>query len=380
MENKDYKIMVVDDSKFMRLLLESILKKEGFTVKSYELAIHAKEDIDEFKPHMILSDFMMPEMNGFEFCEIVKKEEKRDIKFILITSVTDVDNKVKCFEAGADDYITKPFNAQEVLARVKTHLRIKMLTDELQKALNKINSELEIVRKIQLSFVPENFPEIENINFTAYYNIMNKTGGDYLDIVEINEDKLSMIVADVEGHGVYSTVFMAIIKTILNTDLKKIYNPGEGLNTLNNDILSLTTETKFATVFYGMIDKKERCLEYANAGHPFPFIINREKGEIEELESKRGFPVGLFPSNPNTYPVAKVNLNKGDRIFIFTDGIIESKNREKELFGEERLKKIIKETLNLPLNEAKNKIIEEVYNYSENIINDDITLLGIEVE
>ncbi len=380
MENKDFKIMVVDDSKFMRMLLESILKKEGYSVKSYESAIEAKNDIDNFKPDIILSDFMMPEMNGFEFCEIVKKQEKKDVKFILVTSITDVDNKVKCFEVGADDYITKPFNSQEVIARIATHLRIKILTDELQKALDKINKELEIVRKIQLSFVPAEFPKIENINFSAYYNIMNKTGGDYLDIISLDDDNVSIIVADVEGHGIYSTVFMAIIKTILNVGLKKIYLPGKSLNNLNNHILSLTTETKFATVFYGIINKKDKILKFANAGHPFPLILNKKSGEVKELESKRGFPVGLFPSTDEAYPEKQLLLEPGLRIFVFTDGIIEAKNKNGELFKEERLIELIKKTKDLPIEEAKNTIIEEVNNFSENKINDDITLLGFEVK
>ena len=379
METKDFKIMVVDDSKFMRLLLEGILKKDGYIVKSYELAIKAKDDIDNFKPDIILSDFMMPEMNGYEFCELVKKKEKRDVKFILITSITDVENKVKCFEVGADDYITKPFNAQEVLARVATHLRIKELTDELQKALNKINNELEIVRKIQLSFVPENFPDVDDINFAAYYNIMNKTGGDYLDIIELDENNIAIIVSDVEGHGIYSTVFMAIIKTILNVGLRKIFNPSESLNSLNNHILSLTTETKFATVFYGIMDKKTKILKYANAGHPFPLILNIKDGEIKELESKRGFPVGLFPSTNDTYPEFSYKLEKGNRIFVFTDGIIEAKDKDGNLFKEERLIDAIKETKDLPLEEAKNEIINRVMEFTENTFYDDITLLGFEV-
>ncbi len=118
MDKKKFKIMVVDDSKFMRMLFERILKEEGYEVKSYELATHARQEIDDFSPDMILSDFMMPEMNGYEFCELVKKKEKRDVKFILVTSVTDVNNKVKCFEVGADDYLKKPFALKELLHRI----------------------------------------------------------------------------------------------------------------------------------------------------------------------------------------------------------------------------------------------------------------------
>ncbi len=379
MKKENYKIMVVDDSKFMRTILEGVLKREGYSVKSYESAVEAYKDIDNFNPHLILSDFLMDEMNGYEFCEIVKKEENRDIKFILVTSVTDVDNKVKCFKVGADDYITKPFNAEEVLARVATHLRIKNLTDELQIALDRINRELEIVRKIQLSFVPQDFPKYENIRFSGYYNIMNKTGGDYLDFLNIDDKNIGVIVADVEGHGVYSTVFMAIIKTILHTDLKNKYSPSEALNILNNDILSLTSETKFATVFYGIINIEKLNLKFSNAGHSFPIVLNKETGEVSFLECKRGFPVGLFPSKEDTYITETKELKKGERYFIFTDGIVEAKNSKNELFSEERLINIIKATSSYDIDKAKELIINNVIEFSENNLNDDVTLLIFEV-
>jgi len=378
-ENKNFKIMIVDDSKFMRMLLEDILKKEGYTVKSYERALIAKDDLDKFSPHLILSDFLMPEMNGYEFCEYVKKEKKYDVKFILVTSVTDVDNKVKCFEVGADDYITKPFNAKEVIARVATHLKIKILTDRLQNALERINKDLEIVRFIQLSLVPEKFPQFENLKFTYYYNIMHKTGGDYLDYLILNDSKLGVIVADVEGHGIYSTVFMAIIKTIVNTDLKKIIDTSDALTLLNNDILSLTKETKFATVFYGIIDIENLVLSYSNAGHHEPVLINRKNGEISLLKCKKGFPVGLFKANSDTYGSNKINLKKGDRIFIFTDGILEAKNDNGELFGEKRFLELVKNTKDLNSEDAKELILERINEFANKNLDDDITLLIIDV-
>ncbi len=381
MGKETFKIMIVDDSKFTRMVLENILKNAGYSVKCYESALKAKEDIDNYKPHLILSDFMMPEMNGYEFCEFVKKKQKRDdIKFILVTSIAEVENKVKCFEVGADDYITKPFNAQEVIARVATHLRIKSLTDELQEALNKINKDLEIVRKIQLSLVPESFPSFENIKFSQYYNIKNKTGGDYLDFVNIDDNNIGVIVVDVEGHGIYSTVFMAIIKTIVTTKFPEILDPSEALCILNNKILSLTKETKFATIFYGIINIKEMKITYANAGHHEPVIFNKNNGDIDLLKCKKGFPVGLFPTDVENYGKGVKDLKKGDRIAIFTDGILEAKNPKNELFGKDRLFNLIKETKDLKIDDAKDLIINKVIEFSEDNIDDDVTLLLIEVE
>jgi two-component system sensor histidine kinase ChiS len=380
MEKEKYRLMVVDDSKFMLKVLSNFLLKSGYNVKSYLNPKDALNEINEFKPQLILSDYMMPGMNGFEFCKIIKGDtQTKDIKFILITSLDEIEAKVQCFEVGADDYIIKPFNNQEVLARVKTHISIKQLQDDLKDALDKIDKELEIVGKIQKSLLPANNPDLENIKFDTYYNTYSKSGGDYFDFIQINDNNIGILIVDVSGHGTSSTVIMTIIKVFFTKIFNKEANPANVLNQLNDEMLKLLKIDKFATIFYGILDKETLELTYSNAAHPFPFIVNRETKTVRSIDWLKGMPVGILPFATGTYENATIQLYKGERIVLYTDGIIEARQDSKNIFGEERFLNTIISTINMPLNEAKEKIIEEVLDFGGNKFDDDITLLMFDI-
>ncbi len=375
-----YRLMVVDDSRFITAVLSSTLRKAGYHVRGYFDAESAIKDIPSFKPHMILSDFMMPKMNGFEFCKEIKENEKTShIKFILITSVNDVNAKVKCFDVGADDYITKPFNNKEVIARVKTHLSIKQLQDDLSEALSKIERELEIVGSIQKNLLPSENPHLENLIFESYYNTYSKSGGDYFDFIKIDENHMGVLIVDVSGHGTSSTVIMAMLKILITKLLNRINNPSEVLNKLNDLILEMLNIDKFATIFYGIINLDSLSFIYANAAHPEPIVINKFSKKIVTLSGKKGLPVGILPFATGTYSNTSTNFEKGDRVILYTDGIIENKDNERNLYGEERFLNIIMETIELEIGEAKEKIIENVLSFSDNIFYDDITMVMFDV-
>ncbi len=375
-----YRLMVVDDSKFIVTILSNLLSKNGYAVKSYISAEDAISEIETFAPHLILSDYNMPGMNGFNFCERVKSSEKtKDIKFILLTAVDDVDAKVRCFEIGADDYILKPFNHEEVLARVKTHISLKQLQDDLTQALNKIEQELDIVAEIQRRLLPDSVPEIDNIKFDSYYNTYSKSGGDYFDFIEIDDNNTGIVIVDVSGHGTSSTVLMTMVKIFFSKVLNKIKSPSEVLYKLNNEMLNLVNVDKFATIFYGILNKTTLEMTFANAAHPEPLIINRLTKETFEISGKKGLPCGILPVSQDAYTDEKVILKPDERIIFYTDGIIEARKDTSDIFGEKRFIDLLVSTIELPLDEAKNEIIENVLSFAGNKLNDDITMVMFDV-
>jgi serine phosphatase RsbU (regulator of sigma subunit) len=375
-----YKIMVVDDSKFITAVLSSILKKAGYEVKVFYEAKSAISEVDSFKPHLILSDYMMPDVSGLEFCKIIKKNNSTNhIKFILITSLDDVDSKVDCFNVGADDYITKPFNNKEILARVKTHLSIKRLQDDLSKALDKIEKELEVVGKIQQNLLPSDNPCFNNLIFDSYYNTYSKSGGDYFDFIKIDENRIGILIGDVSGHGTSSTVIMTMLKILITKLLNNLKDPAEVLNRLNDLILEMLNIDKFATIFYGIIDINSLDLIYSNAAHPEPIVVNKITKTLSKLSGKKGLPVGILPFATGSYVNTTISFQKGDRVFLYTDGITENKDENSNLYDEYRFVDIIMQTINLELTEAKNKIIENVLDFSNNTFHDDITLVMFDV-
>ena len=375
-----YRLMVVDDSKFIVSLLSNLLAKNGYEVKTYLSAEDAIEEIETFEPHLILSDYNMPGMNGFNFCKKIKSSERiKDIKFILLTAVNDVDAKVKCFESGADDYILKPFSNDEVLARVKTHISLKQLQDDLSQALRKIEEELDIVAKIQRRLLPESVPEIENVKFDSYYNTYSKSGGDYFDFIDIDEDNTGILIVDVSGHGTSSTVLMTMFKIFCSRVLNKIKSPSEVLYKLNNEMLSLVNVDKFATIFYGILNKHSMEMTFANAAHPEPIVINRITKEVSEIKGKKGLPCGILPVNKEVYIDEKIVLKPDERIILYTDGIVEARKNTSDIFGEKRFIDLLVSTIELPLKEAKDDIIENVLAFAGNKLNDDITMVMFDV-
>ena len=375
-----YRIMVVDDSKFITTVLTNTLKKANYDVKGFYDAKEAISEVKSYKPHLILSDYMMPVLSGYEFCKIIKGDKTTsDIKFILITSLDDIDSKVECFNVGADDYITKPFNNKEILARVKTHLSIKQLQDDLEDALSKIERELEVVGEIQQNLLPSKKPDIENIIFESYYNTFSKSGGDYFDFIEIDDKHLGILIVDVSGHGTSSTVIMTMLKVLLTKVLNKINDPAKVLNNLNNLILEMLNIDKFATIFYGILNIESLEFTYANAAHPEPIVVNKASRQINTLIGKKGLPVGILPFATGSYENTTTSFTKGDRIILYTDGIVESKDKNRNLYGEKRFLKIVLDTLDLDLSNSKNKIIESVLNYSNNTFYDDITMVMFDI-
>jgi serine phosphatase RsbU (regulator of sigma subunit) len=375
-----YRIMIVDDSKFILSILSNLLKKNNYIVAAYSNAKIALNNIDDFNPHLILSDYNMPEMDGLEFCINIKNNQKtKDIKFLLITGVDDINSKVKCFEVGADDYILKPFNNREIIARIKTHITIKQLQDDLKTALKKIDEELEIVGKIQRALLPDKLPDFKNLQFSYYYNTYTKSGGDYFDFIDIDEENIGILIVDVSGHGTSSTVVMTMFKIFFSKVLNKVKNPAEVLNRLNKEMLQLLDIGKFATIFYGILNKNTLEMTFSNAAHPNPYIINKINKKTSEISGNKGLPCGILPFATGSYKNNKVILNSNDRVILYTDGILEARKDDTGIFGEERFLKIVTETSELPLDKAKEKIIGDVLAFSGNKLNDDITMLMFDV-
>ncbi len=375
-----YKVFIVDDSKFIITLLEALLKKSGYDVKIFYDAKSAIKALSSELPHLIISDYLMPEMDGFEFCKIVKSYPRtKDIKFILVTGYDDINAKVKCFEIGADDYLLKPFNNDEVLARVKTHITLKSLQDSLKEALNKIDKELEIVGHIQKNLIPIKSPIVEGLSFATYYNTFSKSGGDYFDFIKLDEALYGIVMCDVSGHGTSSTVVMAMLKTIFVKVVNNLIDPSEAINKVNDIILEFLDIDKFATIFYGILDTNTFEMKYTNAGHPFPYMVNKNTSKIDKILGKSGLPVGILPEAKGSYVTNQILLPKKSRIIIYTDGVTELKDSSNDFFGEERFENLILSTIDYDVEKARDLIVDSLLKFSDNKINDDITFIIFDI-
>ncbi|HOK41945.1 MAG TPA: fused response regulator/phosphatase [bacterium] len=371
---KKNKILIVDDVLENRLILATILKNRT----DYELyfATNGEDvisNISEIMPDLILLDIMMPGLNGFEVAKILKsKETIRDIPIIFISALESINDKIKAFENGGIDYITKPFNSEEVLTRINAHIKLKNYYDEIQRLNNEIKEELELANKIQKSILKENILNFTNIKFYSKFIPYEKISGDFFDIIELSKNNYLFILTDITGHGISAAFYTMIIKTIFYYLGSLIVLPNTIMNTMNNDLMNLLLQNYYPSAFIGFIDVKRKILKYSNAGHICPLLFSSNKNEIIQLDKKN---ILLGVEKNFDYELFEINLSEGDKFFLFTDGLIEN------ISSMEQIKSYIKNNINNQLEKIVEGLIEYNLNLSqEKKFYDDVTILSFEIK
>ncbi len=374
-------VLVVDDAPANLHVVRSILKDE-FNIRVATSGAKAL-DLVRAKPHpdLILLDVTMPEMDGYEVCGLLKATpEIRDIPVIFLTGKTETEDETKGFEVGAVDYIHKPFSPAVVKARVHTHLVLREAREQLARQLLDINNELEMAREIQLSILPHDIPKIRGLAIAARYIPMSLVAGDFYDFVIVDEKRLGILVADVSGHGLPAALIASMLKVALAAQSPHAFDPARVLSGLNQTLCG-NFRNHFVTAAYAFVDTEKNSIRYAGAGHP-PLLLWRESsmGASEVLEN--GLLLGLFPDAP--YSVAEVYVEPGDKLVLYTDGILETRSPSKDEFGPELLKVFLESKHNLKADEFADSLLDELTGWSENRKGDgqedDITLLVIDFQ
>jgi serine phosphatase RsbU (regulator of sigma subunit) len=336
------RILIVDDTPANIQTLSAILKEKGYQLSVATNGKQALQVLEKVKPDLILLDVMMPEMDGFETCRQIKKSEAlRNIPIIFLTAKTETSDIVEGFEIGAVDYVGKPFNAHELLARINTHLSI----DYLRRSLAEKNEELERAHKreremayrVQAQLIPTSMPEIPQWEFAANWQPAREVSGDFYDFIQ-NKESLGIVIADVSGKGLPAALFMASTRSIVRAKATASLPPAECLTQANSLICADAARGMYVTVFYAELDPENRVFTYVNCGHNSQYWYRANQNDICELPST-GSVVGMYPTMQ--WQQERIELSRGDLIILYTDGISEAFNEEEQEFGDERLKGIL---------------------------------------
>jgi phosphoserine phosphatase RsbU/P len=330
-----HKILIVDDSKTIVILINSILKEDYDTVTASD-GLQAIEVNNRENPDLILMDVEMPNMNGYEACKIIKQQSKNTFTpIIFITSKVDLQSMKTGLRAGAEDYLTKPFEPEELLVRVQAVLRTKKIYNQLMDAYAIIDRERDTIAQIQRSLLCQELPKVSGFNFFADYQPSSKAGGDYYDFIRIDDDHLGVLVADVSGHGTPAAVIMAMMRVLLRSFLSKVCSPKEMLETLNRILCENQKLGHFITAFYGVIHLPSRQLKYASAGHNPPLLIEYETGSVQQLKTAKGFP--LMIHSLNEIEEREIHLPPNSKLICYTDGLTEARGKGSDMYGLDRL-------------------------------------------
>lgn len=241
-----------------------------------------------------------------------------------------------------------------------------VLSAELREAYNRVDREMKSVAKIQRSLLPQKPPEIPHMTVATHYETSERAGGDYYDFFPLNDGRWGLLIADVSGHGTPAAVVMAITHAIAHlaphrpTSCHSSVKPGDLLKFLNNQLATQYTNgfEAFVTAFYAIFDPATRKLEYATAGHNPPRIWRCSKQESDELNDGGNLPLGLTPDLE--YPAGSTQLAAGDKVVLYTDGIVEALDSSGALFSVERLDKLLSESCHRSPREVVDHIVRDV--------------------
>jgi sigma-B regulation protein RsbU (phosphoserine phosphatase) len=374
-------VLVVDDAPANLQIVRSILK-DDLKIRIATSGAKALElvKIDPL-PDLILLDVMMPEMDGYEVCAILKATpETKDIPVIFLTGKTETDDETKGFEVGAVDYIHKPFTPAVVKARVHTHLVLRESRELLARQLLDINNELEMAREIQLSILPHEIPKIEGLEIAARYIPMGSVAGDFYDFIVVDEKRLGILVADVSGHGLPAALIASMLKGALAAQTPHACDPARVLAGLNRSLCG-RFRNHFVTAAYVFLDMDKHSMRYAGAGHP-PLLLWRKSPNCASEVLENGLLLGLF--SDATYSMVELSLEPGDKAVLYTDGILETESPSKEEFGVELFRGFLDSNHGLTADRFADFFLDELARWSgrpkENGQDDDITLLVIDFQ
>lgn len=245
----------------------------------------------------------------------------------------------------------------------------------------RIQQEMHLAKEIQQTLLPAEFPEIKGYEIASHYESAKEVGGDYYDFVEVDRDRLGVVVADVSGKGVPGSLVMTMIRTALRTEARAVGSAAEVLSKVNNFVIGDIRKGMFVTLFYTILDSRKRRVTLASAGHN-PLILYRASTKKTYYLNPKGFPVGISLHEKDLFQQSieddTIQLTKGDVILCYTDGITEAMNSKRELYGEERLLEVIREYGHLRAKNLVEKLKEELFAFTEGQIQyDDITFVVI---
>jgi sigma-B regulation protein RsbU (phosphoserine phosphatase) len=322
------RILLVDDNPTNLQVLFQTLEGRGYNLLVAKDGETALTIVKKALPELILLDIMMPGIDGYEVCRQLKENPAtRNIPVIFLSALDDTKDKVRGLDLGAVDYISKPFQADEVIARVNTHLTIHRLQQQLQE-------QKDVVAKVQYDLLPKRLPEIKGMKLSAYYQTSRYAGGDYYDIIELPDERWGFMVADAEGHSTPAAVRMAMTCALLRGYPGAASDPGKVLKDLNRTLCEVVGMS-FITAIFAVYDGRDNSLRIVKAGHMDPLLYRPAEGETVEIPCEGTYAMGI--EQYDEVPVTETRLQSGDRLLFYTDGLTELFNPEGEMYGLERL-------------------------------------------
>jgi serine phosphatase RsbU (regulator of sigma subunit) len=342
-------ILIVDDEEMVLSSLRGLfMLQTSYQVLEAGDPRKALEDLSRTRVDLVISDFLMPQMNGIEFLKEVKKVQPETIR-VLLTGYADKENAIKAInDVGLYHYLEKPWDNEALLSIVRNGLKEKSLRQKLGEKVKELDSlmtrheaierELEMAARVQKSLLPRDFPVLDGYRFANLYQPSAEIGGDFFDLAPI-EGGVVLLVSDVIGHGVQAALSTMLLKGVFREAVSLNDDPVALLEDMNRRLHSVLPTGMYAAAAAFAIRAGSEEIAFANAGLPYPFVL-RKSGRLDEIVLS-GPPLGLFERDVIPFESRTIVAGSGDVLLAGSDGIGSIDNGDGALFEDLELRSVL---------------------------------------
>jgi phosphoserine phosphatase RsbU/P len=383
-----YTILIVDGDEIVRMVAKKRLAKLQYRVLEAKNGEEALALLNQEPVDLILSDWMMPVLDGPGLCEAIKRHVRyRTIHFILMTALDHPTQIAEGLNRGADDFLSKTASDLEIVSRIRVGLRARQLKLDVEKSNQllsqkqaELHSELRSASTFVRGLLPRTGIVVPGVRVEWEFLPSSHLGGDFFQVVRWGDDHLGLMMLDMSGHGIGPALRAVSLSVFFKKEHIKqtfpSYDPGEILTSLNQQY-PMTDDGDYFTIWVGVWQCSTRLLRYATAGHPGSIVVKRDRSSV--VLGDRSWPIGF--SDNQVYGTDSITVSPGDRMYLFSDGIYEVMNPQEEIWGRKRLREALEGVANQPMQLGLSRIIEQSRTWdAQGKFEDDVAILGMEFQ
>jgi sigma-B regulation protein RsbU (phosphoserine phosphatase) len=371
------RVLIADDQSHVLVALQMLLSGYGFSTEAVTHPARALQALQSQQFDAVLMDlnYARDTTSGTEGLELVSQIRSLDslLPVVVMTAWSSVDLAVEAMRRGASDFVQKPWGNRELVQKLQVQLSAARTQ---RRAQRQRDAEQQEAREIQDSLLPRKLPAVAGYEIAAMTQPLRYVGGDYYSVVRISERHTVFCVADVAGKGLPAALLMSSLQAALTPLIWQKLAPRELCHRLNRILCDLTPVGKFISFFYAVLDSVDHRLTYCNAGHNPPLLL-RVDGSSTELNAA-GAVLGQFPQW--RYEQSELQMNRGDKLLLFTDGLVEACNENGEYFEEHNLIRIARENPGSSAEDLMGLLIRAASQHCGGHFQDDASLIVLQAK
>ncbi|VAX21447.1 hypothetical protein MNBD_NITROSPINAE01-437 [hydrothermal vent metagenome] len=372
------KILLAAESLDNIVPIKTILEANGHETMACPVAIDVLSIVLTEGMEIVILQLIEGSDRVLEIVRTIKNDDiAKGIPILLLANSEDEPDTITSgLEAGADDYMVEPVSNMELSTRIDTMVRLKDLGKNIKQARMVMKEEVDMAHYAQFAMLPTTFPYAEDVSFHTEYIATGDLGGDYYDVTDHEMGRIGIILADISGHGPSAALIVSILKSIWDSNKDMTRSPSMLAEMINDQLLRFTPAERFASLFHGIYNINDRSLNYVRCGHPYPFVLRKNGGAIERLEASGDF-VGIhkdFYVEEET-----IRLEKGDRLLVYSDGLIESCDKQETIYGFDRLTTKLKDNFDMDGATLVSALVADTIEFCQGEkLPDDVTIMLME--